>query len=217
MTLKVVVDLGLKQEQKGFLNNIKMRKYLLIAELFAYRSSDLQDSIKACVNEITNSYPESIRTLSSFEKHLNRLDLGKQEEYYSKTFDVSAQCSMDLGYVIFGEDYKRGEFLVKMKNEQRLAGHNFEIELADYLPNVLRLLYYHKNKDFVEELAYCITIPALKEILNKFKDTDNVYREVLVMLLNILEKDFGHSNREQINISKEKDNKVFQKACNVKC
>lgn len=194
-----------------------MRKYVLIAELFDYPSSDLPDKVDACINEISNKYPEIYGTLSNFKKHLEHLDLGKQEEYYSKTFYVNAQCSMDLGYVIFGEDYKRGEFLVKMKNEQRLAGHNFEIELADYLPNVLKLFHYHKKKDFIKELAYCITIPALKEILNKFKDTDNVYRELLVMLLSILEKDFGQSNFEQINISKEKDNKVFQKVCNVKC
>lgn len=215
MTLKEVEDLGLIQGQKGFHNNIKMRKYLFIAELFAYPSSDLSDNVNACMNEIINKYPESNSALSNFKKHLERLDLGKQEEYYSKTFYVNAQCSMDLGYVIFGEDYKRGEFLVKIKNEQKLAGHNFEIELADYLPNVIKLFYYHKEKDFIEELAYCITIPALKEILNKFKDTANAYRELLVMLLNILEKDFGHSKREQINILIEKDNKVFQRTCKV--
>ena len=67
--------MDLKRNQKEFPKAMKMKKYVLIAELFAYPSSDLPDNIMACVNEITSNYPESIRTLSSFEKHLNRLDL----------------------------------------------------------------------------------------------------------------------------------------------
>lgn len=194
---------------------MKMRKYVLIAELFVYPSSNLPDSVNACEIEICKKYPESNSALTSFKKHLENMDLGKQQEYYSKTYDVNALCCMDLGYVIFGEDYKRGEFLVKIKNEQKLAGHNFDVELADYLPNVIKLFHYHKNKEFIKELAYCITIPALKEMLDKFKAPGNIYRKLLEMLLNILEKDFGSCNMQQINISKEKDNKVFQKACKV--
>ncbi len=192
-----------------------MKKYVLIARLFNYPTNNLKDKLTACENEIVDKYPENKGVLASFKKHLESKNIGELQEYYSKTFDVNPLCCMDIGYVIFGEDYKRGEFLVNMQNEQKNAEQHLETELADYLPNVLKLFYYHKNKEFVDELAYCITIPALNEIINKFRSPDNIYRKLLVMLYKILEKDFGHCNMSQINISKEKDNKIFKKTCKV--
>ncbi len=192
-----------------------MRKYLLLADLFDYPVDNLADKLTACESEIGAEYPGNKIVFEFFKEHLESNSIGEQQEYYSKTFDVNALCCMDIGYVIFGEDYQRGEFLVNMQKEQKIAGHNFKTELADYLPNVFKLFHYHKNKEFVDELAYCIIIPALKEIIQTFRSPDNIYRKLLVMLLGILEKDFGQCNLQQINILKEKDNKIFNKVCKV--
>ena len=102
-----------------------------------------------------------------------------------------------------------------MQKEQRYASHLFETELADYLPNILRLFHYHNNRVFIDELAYCITIPALREIIDKFRSPENIYRRLLVALLDIMEEDFGLLTMEQINIVTEEDNKVFNRVCNV--
>ncbi len=192
-----------------------MRKYLLLADLFNYPTENLIDKVTTCENEMESKNPETEIVLKEFKEHLESKKIGELQEYYSKTFDVNASCCMDIGYVIFGEDYKRGEFLVNMQNEQRNADHRFETELADYLPNVLKLFHYHNNREFIDELAYCITIPALKEILDKFRSPENIYRRLLVELLGIMEEDFGRLTREQINIVTEEDNKVFNRACNV--
>ena len=63
-----------------------------------------------------------------------------QQEYYISTFDVQAICFLDIGYVLFGEDYKRGIFLVNIKKEQIKAGNDCGSELPDHLPNILTLL-----------------------------------------------------------------------------
>jgi hypothetical protein len=47
-----------------------------------------------------------------------------------------------LGYVLFAEDYKRGDFLVKVKNEQRKVNNDCGEELADNLPNILTLMVF---------------------------------------------------------------------------
>jgi len=182
---------------------LKMKKYLLLADLFNYPSIELADSLTAWENEKGTKTPGEKLVLKKFKEHIESKNIGEQQEYYSKTFDVNALCCIDIGYVIFGEDYKRGEFLVNMQNEQKNAGHQFETELADYLPNVLRLFYYHKNREFVDE------------IIDNFRSPDNIYRNLLVMLLEILKKDFGHCTMEQMNILKEKDNKIFNRACKV--
>lgn len=192
-----------------------MNYYLTLADLFSYPESGMIGIISNCKIDMTDKHAEFMPILNDFEEHCSKHNTGELQEYYSKTFDVGALCCMDIGYVIFGEDYKRGEFLVNMKAEFRKFGMENQIELADYLPNVLRLIYHHDDKRFVEEIAYCITIPALKEIINEFRSPDNIYRKLLQMVLNVLTKDFSHCDMEQINISLENDKNAMCKTCKV--
>jgi nitrate reductase assembly molybdenum cofactor insertion protein NarJ len=52
------------------------------------------------------------------------------EELYTKTFDVQPICYLDLGYVIFGEDYKRGAFLLHMQEEQQKVNNDCGTDLV---------------------------------------------------------------------------------------
>ena len=61
-------------------------------------------------------------------------------ELYLRTFDVQAITTLDIGYVLFGEDYKRGALLAGLSAEHKKVSNDCGIELADHLPNVLRLL-----------------------------------------------------------------------------
>jgi hypothetical protein len=36
---------------------------------------------------------------------------------FTRSFDVQAVTTLDLGYIVFGEDYKRGELLVNRAPE----------------------------------------------------------------------------------------------------
>jgi nitrate reductase assembly molybdenum cofactor insertion protein NarJ len=90
----------------------------------------------------------------------NLMTLGEQQEYYLMTFDVQAVCCPDLGYLLFGEDYKRAQLLVNLKKEHSLAGVDCGKELGDYLPNILTLLERTTDRNFAEELGFIITIPA---------------------------------------------------------
>jgi len=115
---------------------------------------------------------------------------------------VNALCYLDIGYILFGEDYKRGEFLVKLSQEHKTAGNDCGSELADHLPNILRLFEKAEDKKFVEELAYCLVIPALREMLSGFKNDTNVYRNILQLVLTVLETDFRDCNLQQFHITK---------------
>lgn len=99
------------------------------------------------------------------------------EEDYTRTFDMNAVCPLEIGYILFGEDYKRGEFLVRVSElHEEYETKQVEHELADYLPSILRLIPLMKDgelkKDFIEQ----IVLPALKRMLEKFsrKDKDQV-------------------------------------------
>jgi nitrate reductase assembly molybdenum cofactor insertion protein NarJ len=98
---------------------------------------------------------------------------------------------MDLGYILFGEDYKRGNFLAMMQQEQMEAGNNLGSELADHLPNVMRLLPLMPDQEVAAELAFSIMLPAIREILKKFENSDNFYRYAFETVLKVMETDFS--------------------------
>ncbi len=43
------------------------------------------------------------------------------EELYTRTFDLNPVCALEIGWHLFGEDYERGAFLVRMRDQLRRA------------------------------------------------------------------------------------------------
>jgi nitrate reductase assembly molybdenum cofactor insertion protein NarJ len=81
-----------------------------------------------------------------------------------------------VGYVLFGDDYKRGEMLANLNREHSEAQNDCGTELADHLPNVLRLIPELRDEELVEDLAYAILAPALSEMIREFS-TDRIQKK----------------------------------------
>lgn len=178
-----------------------MQKYSIFGELFRYPDSSTNSKLLELKKIIAQDYPAALDLISIFIENQNSKSLDEKREYYIKTFDVQASCYLDIGYILFGEDYKRGEFLVKLAKEHKTAENDCGSELADHLPNLLNLLDKTKDKQFAEELAYCLMIPAINEMLKTFVDKGNVYKSTLEILLIVLESEFGELEYEQFKIS----------------
>jgi nitrate reductase assembly molybdenum cofactor insertion protein NarJ len=168
-----------------------LTKYLTLAGLFDYPDHKTDDLLHATSDILLARYPMTIDTFRQFHKAILGMDLHGREEYFINTFEVEALISMDLGYILFGEDYKRGNFLAMMQQEQTEAGNDLGSELADHLPNVLRLLPLMSEHEVAEELAYSIILPAIREILKKFENTGNVYQYAFETVLKVMETDFS--------------------------
>ena len=194
-----------------------MEHYSKLASLFNYPDKDLAANVEEIRTIIFNDYPENKDNIDAFSSYVKETTIEKQHEYFIRTFDVQALCYLDIGYILFGEDYKRGEFLVNLRNEHKKANSDCGSELADHLPNMLKLLPKIADRDLAEELGYCIIIPALKEMLKNFKDDSNVYRKNLLTLLNVMETDFKDLNYNQFKINnKDKTNFLNNINCNPK-
>lgn len=150
---------------------MKVRKeYDLLANLFRYPQEGYIERVNECACYLELNYPEAYVELQPFTDFVNSNELFQIEEVFGKTFHIQAICYLDLGYVLFAEDYKRGDFLVQMKNEQRNANNDCGVELADNLPNVLSLMSILKDEKFLEEFAVRVMIPALDKMLNEFDE-----------------------------------------------
>lgn len=203
---------------------------LYLAELFRYPDADSPVKVLACQEVLDNEYPEAGKLLEPFTKHFISLTDDKREELFTKTFDVQPICYLDLGYVIFGEDYKRGSFLLHMQAEQNRLGRDCSPELPDHLYHVLHLMTMHPDSVFVNELAAKILVPAVKRMMQEFTSArvelkmkvikrlhnaliaeemnqGNVYNDALAAMLSVLELEYAEAiaqyNPQEANLVNE--------------
>lgn len=214
-------------------------QYDLLANLFRYPGDNYkQDSLK-CAVYLKESYPATYVDFEPFFEFVERTPIDEIEEVFSKTFHIQAICFLDLGYVLFAEDYKRGEFLVKMKNEQQKINNDCGEELADNLPNVLSWMAKMEDDEFLEEFAVRIMKPALSKMLDEFntarmelKDKVRMKKQKVILMEDLANKSiFQYPISGLLNIIKEDFKEVkyddpviiptlggdFIKSCNTSC
>ncbi len=164
--------------------------YKILADIFRYPDKKLGDRMKDLQSLVSEQLPEQVKKVNRVLDTFNKMTIPGQQEYYMKTFDVQAVCYLDIGYVMFGEDYKRAQLLVNLQKEHAAAGIDCGSELGDHLPNVLMLLSKTTDKSFAEELGFIVTTPAVRFMLTKFKDVNNYYKDLLEVLFIFLQCDF---------------------------
>lgn len=146
-------------------------QYQHLADLFRYPLPGYRENVEECVNYIQENYPSAYAKLFPFIEYVRSHSDHEVEEIFGKTFHIQAVCYLDIGYVLFAEDYKRGEFLVQMKKEQEKANVDCGEELADNLPNVLALMAVMEDVEFLQEFSIRIMKPAINKMLQEFEES----------------------------------------------
>jgi nitrate reductase assembly molybdenum cofactor insertion protein NarJ len=180
-----------------------MEIYTRIAKFFNYPNGDYQ-VVAEEIQEGLSAYGEFARfEFLPVVLHFTTTPVSELQEYYVRTFDVNAACYLDVGYVLFGEESKRGQFLLNMKKEQLKAGNDCGKEFPDHLPNFLSLLPLMEDEMFREELVVTLLLPALKHMIANFRTEENCYRHLLNLLVRMLETDFIGSAFEPYEIDQK--------------
>lgn len=142
--------------------------YSLLASLFDYPDAGFPDRVRQLRTHIAAEYPIALADLDQFIELLPEDNLLTMQELFTRSFDVQAIATLDIGYVLFGDDYKRGEMLANLNREHLAANNDCGTELADHLPNLLRLMDRLSDEDLIRDLAYAILAPALLEMIGEF-------------------------------------------------
>jgi nitrate reductase assembly molybdenum cofactor insertion protein NarJ len=153
--------------------NPDLTHYTALADLFRYPEKSLVPAVVSAQDILDRRYPAAGETLGLFTEHFQKTDLYELQELYLRSFDVQAITTLDIGYVLFGDDYKRGAMLVNLNREHQEVGNPCYNELADHLPNVLCLLPLLTDASFREELVCRIVAPAVGKIITEFQ-TDKI-------------------------------------------
>lgn len=140
-------------------------------------------------------YPttERVQLFDTYAPRLAPLTLEKKQELYTRTFDINGPCCLDVGFVLFGEDYKRGDFLVGLKDLYRRIDYHTGTELPDYLPYLLEALTKMPKGTEQDDLAEKILIPALSKMIEGLNGTDEeqaLYKVPLEVTRNVLQNNF---------------------------
>ncbi|MCC6645637.1 MAG: hypothetical protein IT374_08710 [Polyangiaceae bacterium] len=138
-------------------------------------SDDIARAIALC----EDGYPEAAAALREFSRLLPEGDPLALAELHTRTFDVQPVTSLDVGYTLFGEDYKRGALLANLSREHADAGNDCGLELADHLTNVLRLLPRMADAAIRQELVAVLVEPAVREMVREFEPPNLVKKEEL--------------------------------------
>lgn len=213
LDLDFVKDRKEVSNQNGRIMNKLMKHYSKFANIFDYPDEDFSLIVQEVNGFLSKHYPAAAKEFQPFADRMLGINLLDQQELFIRSFDIQSLTTLDLGYILFGDDYKRGELLVNLNREHKALNNDCGNELADYLPNILRLLSKITDGIFLQEFIEKILAPALNHMINAFnkdriiekekfyikKDKTiidrpveyyTVYQQALKMLYIVLRKDF---------------------------
>lgn len=153
------------------------RIYEALAELLEYPSSELDT--ESCSALICKAPANVTNSFAAFRVSIAGLSLSELQELYTRTFDLSPICTLDIGYHLFGENYKRGVFLANLRETEAPFDLGQEHQLPDYLPVLLRLLTKLDDQELRSALIVDCMIPALEKMLKTLSEGENPYRHLI--------------------------------------
>ena len=113
------------------------------------------------------SYVERCRKagLEAFAAEMEKLTPSQIQEQFIATFDWNPATALDLGWHLYGEQYARGEFLVRVREELRRYGIPESTELPDHLTHILPLLA-RMDANEAAEFAREFVAPAVAKLVS---------------------------------------------------
>jgi len=162
-----------------------------LAALLDYPSQGWRLLIESCGELVANERADSSAALANFRETVITLSLSELQELYTRTFDLSPVCALDIGYHLFGENYKRGVFLANLRETEAPFDLGQEHQLPDYLPVLLRLLTKLDDEELRSALIVDCMIPALEKMLKTLSESENPYRHLIAAVNTKLKSEAG--------------------------
>jgi nitrate reductase molybdenum cofactor assembly chaperone NarJ/NarW len=165
---------------------VHANEFELLAELLRYPAEGYASEAVRCCDALAAGGPEIAAPLDEYLKQTGGLSLEDLQVLYTTTFDLDPVCSLEVGWHLFGENYERGEFLVRMRGELRRLGVKESTELPDHLSHALEALGRMEPEEAADFAAACL-FPALDKMAAGIKGKPNPFENVLFAAARLLE------------------------------
>ncbi len=150
-----------------------------LARLLEYPAEGYSELAERAAGVARHTDPEAADYLRTFCSAIRGLSMERLQELFIQTFDLNPMCVLEVGWQLFGDEYKRGEFLVKMRGELRKHDLPESGELPDHLTHVLPLLA-RMDPEEAAQFASLFVLPALEKMLAALNGKQNPFENVLL-------------------------------------
>ncbi len=151
----------------------------------AYPRDGYRTGVDECRKLLASGDPEAAAAMESFCEAIANLDDTELEELYTRSFDLNPMCTLEVGWHIYGEQYRRGRFLVQARELLSLAGIDEQGELPDHLMSLLPAVARLEPED-AATFAGTYLVPAVNKMLSGLEGKANPYEEVLSAVQQVL-------------------------------
>lgn len=153
-----------------------MRSGEVVALGYRYPDADRLEILSAAVEEHLTGMAQ--RRMRRFVAAVGKLSLVEWEELHTRTLDLSPLFTPYVGHLIWGENYRRGEFMADLKRQMEHHGVELGGELPDHMEPVLR--YLAVAPDPMSDLVHVIgdAVGAMRLALRS-AEPDNPYRHLI--------------------------------------
>lgn len=163
--------------------------YDILASAFYFPDDFYLERIETCQSVLEEKYPVLALEFEPFLHFVQDAPDEELEKIFIRTFDIQSLCCLDVGYVLFGEDYTRGKILANLNKEHYEAGVDCKGELADRLPNILRLMPRLRDEELLDEIVRYLLKPALDKMIDEFipnriREKEEIYQKFHKTVLN---------------------------------
>ncbi len=170
-------------------------EFELLGAVLRYPGDGYLRGVERCVESLAASDPEAALLLGRFLGLARERSGEDLQALFTETFDLDPVCSLEMGWHLFGEQYARGEFLVKMRGALRRLGVVESGELPDHITHALAALDRMEPEEGAEFVRACLS-PALERMCAGLEGRSNPFEDVLGTVARVLERRYPRPGAE---------------------
>lgn len=168
----------------------KYELFKLLAAVLSYPTPALEGQVAKCISILETCQPEAATELEKFQELASSEGQGRLEEIYSAVFDLSPSCPPYAGYYLFGDTHKRGDFMVKLKED--FISHGFDVtgEMPDHMAVLLEFIAVLNDNEEAGALISDCLVPALTEMESAAPEGEGYHHAIRTVLM-LLKKEMS--------------------------
>lgn len=161
-----------------------------LSNLLSYPDEHTVQTAELLYVLLMEELPDAASEASIFGAFVDQHELCEVEESFTRTFDVNPTCALEVGWHLFGEEYARGMFLVRMREELRKYGLPESTELTDHLCHVLAVVAAMPDAEASRFVKACVQ-PAVGKMDRALQGKQLPYRHVVRCLALVVDYTWG--------------------------
>ncbi len=175
--------------------------YRILSEYLRYPEN--KENLISYLDKLRELSHEYGLDISEFAEFIQNSPPGKIEEEYVRTFDIYPLCAPYISHHLFGESYKKGEFMVKLKEIYRMSGYReASHELPDHIHIILDFMSHLKRPDRINFLSTRI-LEGLEKMSESIREKNTPYRSIINLVFSICLSEVGETENDGINPERE--------------